>query len=710
MPRAPRPEDLYDLRVPTDLRLSPDGRFVAFAVKGSAPGKDGYRSSLWIVPADGSAPARQLTVGAKTDAAPRWSPDGRSIAFLSDRSAVLQAGGGGEKPGPAEAPKQGGTQVWLLPFGDGGEARQVTRLPRDVEDLAWSPDGTRLCVVSAATQAEAPAKPNPKPGDPPESDIRHIDRLAYQFNGAGFVHDRFQNLWLVDVASGEATRLTSGESHDRSPSWSPDGGSIALISDRHRDADLTWRTDVYLLDVASRRVTRLSPGSGDQQWELAEWSPDGRWIAAAGIRDWRKGVIAQSSVWRLRVRDGHAEDLLADADLDAGGAMTSDLFSGGGPRVYWYGDGRGVVFGAPVDGSLELWRVDVEDRRVERLTHGRHYLGRTDAVALPRGGLRLASVRASGDEPPNVVVGDMPVGRVGAGGIGLERVTDLMGEAWADIRLVTPVERWHDVDGRRIQGWFMAAPGSTKSHPAPVALEIHGGPATLYGWSLFWEWQVLAGSGVSVYACNPRGSQGYGEEFLSANFGDWGGGPMRDVMTGLDALIADGLVDADRMGVTGGSYGGYLTSWIVGHTDRFKAAVTCRSVNDMTSQMLSGDIGGPTFGRYEYGISPWEDWDMFRAHSPLTHAENVTTPLLIQHAERDLRCTVTQAEELFAVLRSLKRTVRLMRVPDESHELTRSGTPFRRVDNLRHIGNWFVHYLVEGKRGMPRIPAPSRRR
>jgi acylaminoacyl-peptidase len=278
-----------------------------------------------------------------------------------------------------------------------------------------------------------------------------------------------------------------------------------------------------------------------------------------------------------------------------------------------------------------------------------------------------------------------------------------MGAAWRDIRIVAPVERWHEVDGRRIQGWFYPAPGSTKSNPAPAVVEIHGGPATLYGWSLIWEWQVLAGSGISVYACNPRGSQGYGQAFLTANVQDWGDGPMRDVLGGLDALIADGLVDPERTGVTGGSYGGYLTSWIVGHTDRFKAAVTCRSVNDMISQMLSGDIGGPTFGLYEYGVQPWDDWDLYRRHSPLTYAPKVTTPLLIQHAEKDLRCTITQAEELFAVLRSLKRTVRLMRVPDESHELTRSGTPFRRVDNLRLIDEWFRHFLIEGKTRLPRV-------
>jgi dipeptidyl aminopeptidase/acylaminoacyl peptidase len=176
---------------------------------------------------------------------------------------------------------------------------------------------------------------------------------------------------------------------------------------------------------------------------------------------------------------------------------------------------------------------------------------------------------------------------------------------------------------------------------------------------------------------------------------------MRDVLTGVDSLVADGLADGDRLGVTGGSYGGYLTAWIVGHTDRFAAAVACRGVYDMTSEMLSGDIGGPLFGKYEYGVNPWEDPELYRWHSPISYADDIRTPLLIQHAEKDLRCTITQAEELFTVLRSLKRPVRLMRVPDESHELTRSGAPFRRVENIERITDWFRHFLLDGKRGLP---------
>ena len=703
-PRTPRPEDLYDLRVPVDLELSPDGRFVASSVKAVAPGKDGYRTSLWLAPADGSAPARQLTVGSKTDGSPRWSPDGRTIAFLSDRGAVLQAGGGGAKAGKAEAPKEGGTQVWLLPFADGGEARQLTDLPKDVESLEWSPDGRRLAIVSTAESTEPEKKPERKPDDPPAPDTRLIDTLGYQFNGAGFVHERFTRIWTVDVATGAAEPLTRGRNHDADPQWSPDGRQIAFVSDRHPNPDLGWRSDIYLVDVRDGRVRQLSPGRGRQNWGFPTWSPDGRWVAAIGSRDWKRGVVAQASLWRMRVRDGHAEDLIADADLEAAAGMNSDLIGGGLARPRWMADGRWIVFGAPVEGSFELWRVEADGGRLERLTRDRHFLSRQHIVSLPRGGARVAVSRATATAPPNVAIGDIPAGRLsGNDRVELRQVGDLMGEAWRDIRLVAPVERWHEVDGRRIQGWFYASPASTKRSPAPVVIEIHGGPATLYGWSLIWEWQVLLASGISVYACNPRGSQGYGADFLTANVKDWGDGPMADVMAGLDALVADGLVDGDRPGVTGGSYGGYLTSWIVGHTDRFKAAVTCRSVNDVISQMLSGDIGGATFGLYSYGVHPWEDWDLYRRHSPLTYAERVTTPLLIQHAERDLRCTVTQAEELFAVLRSLRKTVRLMRTPDETHELTRSGTPFRRVDNLRLIDEWFRHFLVEGKTRLPRI-------
>lgn len=705
MPRPPRPADLFDLRVPVDLSLSPDGLRAVFTLKTVAPRHDGYRFALWIVPTDGSAPARQLTLGATCDNTPRWSPDGRTLAFLSDRSGMLQAAGAADRPGLTnEWPKEGCRQVWLLPT-DGGEARQLTRFPYDVSDVTWSPDGRQVCAVSASLTSVS-RTPRRRPEDPPEPDARSIDRLGYMLNDQGFIYDRPGKLWRVDVATGEAVRLTDGDVPDTSPAWSPDGRAIAFVSQRHRDRDLLWRSDVYLVPAAGGRPIRVTGGAGGERFfEGPVWSPDGSWLATTGHRV-PAGEASRADVWRFRPEaDQEGEDLTAASDLMVDAGMNSDLDHGAGSPLRWSGDGRWITFTAPVEGAFEAWRVEAGSGRIERLTEGRHWLQAVDQVPMARGGARLVGLRVTASTPLDVVTLDVPAGPLRAGVVPeLRRLTDLSAEAWGDIALVEPVARWHEVDGRRIQGWLYPAPASPDGRPAPLVVEIHGGPATLYGWSLMWEWQCLVAAGMSVYACNPRGSQGYGQDFCHANFGDWGAGPMADVMGGVDALIADGLADPQRLGLTGGSYGGYLTSWMVGHTQRFQAAVTCRSVNDMTSQMLSGDAGGPQFGRYEFGVNPWQDPQLYLRESPLTYAKEIRTPLLIQHSERDLRCTITQAEELFAVLRSLRRPVRLYRVPEESHELTRSGTPFRRVANLEVIRDWFHHFLVEGKRGLP--PAP----
>ncbi|HUG47938.1 MAG TPA: S9 family peptidase [Candidatus Limnocylindria bacterium] len=700
MPRAPQPSDLYTLRVPIEVELSPDGRQICFALKEPNPDKDDYRTSLWLVPADGSAPPRRLTLGATEDRLPRWSPDGQTLAFLSNREHVLVKGGAAELGGQQELPREGRVQVWLLPMA-GGEARQMTRLPQDVRDICWSPDGRRLCLVSGAERA-ARERRERAPGQPPERDAKLIDRLQYMLNGEGYIYEHPPKLWLADVGDGTLRRLTNGRGRDEQPAWSPDGSQIAFVSNRHRDADLTWRHDIYCVAVADGKVRRLSGGRGERSFSQPAWSPDGTWLAALGHRFTAKGST-RSDVWRFRADEaGEGENLTAETDLEAAAAMNSDLFGFAPTRPAWSGDGRAILFAAPSEGSYELWRVDVESRATDRLTRGEHYLSRSTAVALGDGRQRVAALRATATDAPDVVTLDVSPVAPPRDGLEPRRLTELMAEAWTDVERVAPVSRWHEVDGRRVQGWFYRA-AERDGRPAPLVVQIHGGPATLYGWSLMWEWQCLVAAGMSVYACNPRGSEGYGQEFMSANFRNWGDGPMRDVLAGVDSLIADGLVDGDRLGVTGGSYGGYLTSWIVGHTDRFKAAVSARSVNDMTSEMLSGDIAGPAFGRYEYGVNPWEDPDLYRRHSPLAYAQDIRTPLLIQHAEKDLRTPITQGEELFTVLRSLRRPVRFLRVPEESHELTRSGKPHRRVENIERIRDWFAHFLVHGRQGLPPV-------
>ncbi len=698
---------MYRFRIPTDPQLSPDGALVAMTVQFVAPGRDAYRHALWLAPADGSAPPRQVTLGARHDTRPRFSPDGASLAFLSDRRPLVE-----EEP---DAPKdrEDGTQVHLLPLA-GGEARRLTDLPRGVDGFEWSPDGGSLVVRTTsfgATRAEdrkARGKPEPpKPGAMPSSDYRYFDRLQNMLNGPGFIDDKVGHLWLVDVATGAARRLTDGPTSDDEPAWSPDGTRVAFTASRLRDHDLDYQFDVFVVEVASGRTHRVTDGAGCA-FGSPTWLSDGSSLAVLGHR-WPKRGGSRNDIWLFpadgsAARPGGGRNLSGPADLMPGAAMGSDVTPGESTRLRLSADRGHLLFTAPVRGSYELWRIALADGAVERLTVDRHYLSGWEAAAAA-GGTRVAAIRSSATALPDVHVLDLGADASAREGAGLRRITAFNDDILAEVDLRAPEEGWEAVDGREIQGWLLRSAAAAQGEPAPLVLQIHGGPHTLYGWSPCWEFQVLAGAGISVLYTNPRGSEGYGEDFNSANLPDWGEGPMRDVMAHVDALVAAGVADPDRLGVTGGSYGGYLTNWIVGHTDRFAAAMTCRSVSDLTSLMLTGDLAGGIFGILEFGAQPWEKPDLYRELSPITYADRIHTPLLIQHSENDLRCPIGQAEALFAILRTLRRPVRFMRVPNETHELTRSGTPFRRVENLVQVRGWFDHFLVKGRKKLPPLPA-----
>ena len=697
--RSPAPEDLYRIVVPTDPRLSPDGSRAAFTVQRVRPTFAGYSTAIWLAGVDGEAAPRQVTLGARRDGHARWSPDGRQLAFLSDRRQIVE-----EEPG-APKDREDGTQVHLLPIDGPGEARRLTDLPRGVEGLAWSPDGRSLAVLSTSTSADPAADarargkaPESKPGSPPPSDYRFADRLHFLENGRGFAEHRRVQLWHVDVETGAARRLTSLRAGMWELAWSPDGTRIAITTGRASQADLFFRPRVVVVDVASGRLTPVAEHPRGA-FGAPAWLPDGRSIAVLG------GLLPhqayRSDIWLFPADGsdpGGGRDISSRHDIMPGSSVSSDVTIGEAPRLVPAADGGSILFLAPHRGSNELWRISTDDGALERLTEDRHYLSSFDAV-----GARIVAIRSTPVELPDLVAVDLPSGKKAARATGTGTIRGITGlnQALADeVQLRDPVDRWVKVDGRDVQGWLIPS----GKGPRPTILQIHGGPHTLYGWSPSWEFQVLAGAGMSVAYANPRGSEGYGRDFNEGNIDDWGDGPTSDVLGVLDAFVEDGLADPDRLGVTGGSYGGYLTSWIVGHDQRFKAALTARSVNDLANLMLTGDLGGTEWPIQEFGAWTWDDPEKFRRLSPLTYADAVRTPLLIQHSEQDLRTPIGQGEAFFNRLRRLRRPVRLMRVPEENHELTRSGTPFRRVENLVQVTAWFRHFLLDGRRGLPRIP------
>jgi dipeptidyl aminopeptidase/acylaminoacyl peptidase len=701
--RSLAPDDLYRLRVPSQVRLAPDGLVVVFSVQSTTARRDGYVHSIWGVPTDGSEEPRQLTRGAWHDTSPRISPDGRLLAFLSDRRTHVETAPAKETPA-ASGKREDVVQVYVLPLNRPGEALRVTDLPRGVTSFEWSPDGKRLAVLSpsaGATKDEDRRRrglDEPAANGMPTSDYRYVDRLSFLHNGRGFVYDSRPQLWVVDLDPGDVRRLTNVDWSVDMPAWSPDGTRIAYCTDERRDADFDPRSHIFVVDVDSGSRTRITD-AGRADFSAPTWLPDGRTIACLGHR-YPAHAGSRSDVWLFTAdgsdsgRDG-GRNLSACHDLMPATSMNSDITPGEPARLVASADGAWLTFSAPCDGSYELWRISTDEGRLERLTEGREYISGFDQIEVD-GRRRLAFIRSTPTDLPDVWAqsdGEAP-----------RRLSSLNDVVLDDVELVEPVERSYEVDGRLIQGWLIEpAESSGFRRPGPLAVEIHGGPQTQYGWSPVLEFQVLAGTGMSVFYCNPRGSTGYGQWFADANFRDWGDGPTRDVLAGVDALVAEGIADSRHLGVTGGSYGGYLTNWIIGHDRRFAAAFTARSVSDMTSLMLTGDLAGVDPKMF-IGANPWEEPEFYRDASPITYIASCTTPLLIQHAEEDLRCPIGQAEELFAVLRAHRRPVRFMRVPAENHELTRGGTPFRRVENLTQVRDWFRHYLVYGKRRLRRLP------
>jgi dipeptidyl aminopeptidase/acylaminoacyl peptidase len=361
----------------------------------------------------------------------------------------------------------------------------------------------------------------------------------------------------------------------------------------------------------------------------------------------------------------------------------SDVSGPGESLPVWSEDGRGVFSLASDSGATHVYRIDLETKTVEKRTEGERRIAGFQVLD----GERFVVLSGDASYPFELALVDAAQEC---------QLTTHNADFLAEVELAPAMEfRSHNpVDGKEIQGWVLHPPGfdEAKETKYPLVVQIHGGPHAMYGQAMFHEMQLMAAHGYVVLFTNPRGSSGYGEEFTSCTRGTWGESDMPDVMAALDTLVAKGYVDEQRMGVTGGSYGGYLTNWIIGHTDRFRAAATQRCVSDVVSFYGTSDIGF-TFGEYEFDGTPWDQYERLRHHSPITYVESMKTPLLIIHSEQDLRCPIEQGEQLFIALKRLGRETTFVRIPDESHNLSRNGTPSRRLARLHHLLTWFDQQL-----------------
>jgi dipeptidyl aminopeptidase/acylaminoacyl peptidase len=651
-------EDLYDFRFLTDAQLSPDGERVAFAVRTVTPERDGYGSAIWLVPFDGSAEAARLTNGPGQDTLPRWSPDARTLAFVSDRAAPEKTDGKKRKP----------KNIFVLSL-DGGEARQLTAFDDDCGDIAWSPDGRRLAftVKDAKGSADDDAAP------------RVYERMRYKTDEGYLSDQRRRHVWIVDAAGSEPRRLTEGDWDDQHPAWSPDGREIAFVSNRSADRERNTVADIHVATVTDGKIRRVTDEVG--QYGNPSWSPDGATIACYGIDKAQGSAARNVHLWLWPAAGGgRGVDPLAKWDRTVGSVVMSDMRA----QVQtlppqWNADQTRVIFVGSDQGTANVYSVPVGGGEVHAETLGAHQVV---SLSLASDARRFACVFSHATCPGDVAAGEL--------GKGLRCLTDLNGDLMRTRHITTPERvEFKGADGWMVEGWLMKPRGFGAAKKWPLVLEIHGGPHSTYGNGFFHEFQVLTGRGYGVLYTNPRGSHAYGEKFSTACVGDWGGKDYEDLMAGVEHALATGWVDDKRLYVTGGSYGGFMTNWIVGHTTRFRAAATQRSISNNVSAFGTSDIGWH-FWEHEMGeATPWSNAAKLIERSPLTYVPKVKTPLLILHAERDLRCPIEQAEQFFIALRWHGVETTFVRFPEDNHDLTRGGKPRNRMEHAKRIADWF---------------------
>jgi len=638
--------DYHDLVQVSDPRVAPDGDGVAF-VRTVPDDGEAYEASIYRVPLEGGDPER-FTREAGVDSQPRFSPDGDRLAFVSSEDEDAQ--------------------VWVVPT-DGGEASRLTDVPGDPEDLTWAPDGTRLAFTQRVTATEreagidrdrANADADDYEREPPDPAV--IDRTVYRSREDRWFHGTHRQVYLLDVADGTVTRVTAEPVEHGAPAWG-DETTLYYVAQRGEDPDDSVAYDVDAYDTAAGEAEQVFTTTGFPE-DLAA-TADGR-IAHYFSPEEQAG-LRQGQVHVYDRETGETHTATAPVDRQAG-------------AFQWGPDDESLYVVTPDEGRDALHRLDWTGAAHEVV----HREGTLEAFHV--GEDRVAFVQSQWDHPGDVFVAD-------ADGGGAERLTDV-NRAYLEAHAVAePEELVFESDGHEIQGWVLTPPDADPDETHPLAVEIHGGPHIMWSTagSTWHEFQTLAARGYAVFWCNPRGSAGYGADFMAANERDWGAVTMADVLAGADLVAERDDVDADSQFVTGGSFGGYTTGWLVGHTDRFDAAVAQRGVYDLLGFYGATDQAYKLV-EWDFGTTPTDEPEFLWAHSPVAHADEVSTPTLLLHAEEDYRVPVNDAELFYRLLRTNGVDTRFVRYPREGHDLSRGGEPAHVVDRIERIARWFDGY------------------